>query len=408
MFSQGANSESEDEGCYVFWETKSILAPVSGSSDGLNRGSRSDAPSPSFGSTSHGTPKAKRTTSFASLPSPSGSTTSTARPLRLRKKRKALRRGSGAPEASSQPLDAHTLRMVSQLAMKVNARAAGLISPVVTRGEEAAVTPSAAGKGKGKELDVATEEKPARVALRPVTNGSNTPLRSPPARSPQTLLTLSTTSTKSSLSKSSLSSSATKPPLPPPPLPPLHRQTSASTVDEEDEDSYFEEGDSFDFALSQLDESVITASPPVEVKSETKITPAPKPAISAAPRQSAARLRPIAPIRSSPRLARQLTKVNGDAHPPGPVGLPRTSFCPTRAAPPSRTVTTTPALRPAPPRAPSTRHSATPSSSQSGSNVRTRGTLSAAKQREMEELARKEVEALEALGGAGEWSDEDF
>ncbi|GAA5886258.1 hypothetical protein JCM6882_001583 [Rhodosporidiobolus microsporus] len=401
MFSTETPSDSEEEGCYVFWETKSILAPVPGSSSGPSRASRSDAPSPSLGCTSTGTPKAKRTTSLASLPSPSGSTSLTARPLRQRKKRKALGRRDGAQQASSQPLDAHTLRMVSQLAMKVNARAAGLASPVVTRSAVAAATPSADAKGKGKEVEERTSERPAREPLRPSTSGSNTPLRRPPARSPQNLLTLSTASTKSSLSKSSDPSSVSKLSLPIPPPPPLLRTTSTTTLEEEDEDSYFDEGDSFEIALSQLDESLVTASPPLVSlpAAEAPVKPPPKPA---AFKPAAARLPSIAPVRSSPRLARQAAASERTS---ATAAASRTTSTRLHLAAP----TAAPPPRPAPPpRAPSLRPPVPPSSSQSASNVKTRGTLSAAKQREMEELARREVEALEALGGAGEWSDEDF
>lgn len=156
---------SEDEGCYVFWETKSILASTAsapaqtGTSSPRPRASqRSGAPSPSLGVTSNGTPKPKRTTTVASLPSPSGSTSgATNRPARLRKRRKALDRRKGGSDSSSQPLDARTLQMVSQLAMKVNARAAGLTSPAMPRQSVKASEESeslASPKGKGKEREV--------------------------------------------------------------------------------------------------------------------------------------------------------------------------------------------------------------------------------------------------------------
>lgn len=163
MYGGSASDESEDEGCYVFWDTPSILppaprptAPLAVPSPPRRTSQRSGAPSPSLGGlagAAAGTPKPKRTTAVAALPSPSGSATgskATSRPLRQRKRLKGLRRGTS--EASSQPLDARALQMVSQLAMKVNARTASMSSPALsqaTTGDEAVPE----GKGKGKAVN---------------------------------------------------------------------------------------------------------------------------------------------------------------------------------------------------------------------------------------------------------------
>ncbi|BGP10815.1 hypothetical protein JCM10049v2_006708 [Rhodotorula toruloides] len=379
-----SDHESEEEGCYVFWETKSILASTAsapaqpGSSSPRPRASqRSGAPSPSLGVTSNGTPEPKRTTTLASLPSPSGSTSGTTeRPARLRKRRKALDRRKGGTDSSSQPLDARTLQMVSQLAMKVNARAAGLSSPAVPRQAVKAsegLDSLASPKGKGKAREVLPVK---REPLRPSPNtnaltGTTSPLRRTPARASRSVQgTLGMSASKVSATKSSPRRTAK--PLPTvaiqhqsPAVVPA--QQDSLTNDADDEESFFDDlDDTFELALSQLDETAVAPTPPSSLGASSR-----KPALPI-----------LAPTLASKPDSSRL------------------------APPPAR-----PIARPAPPP-----RNASDSSSTSSSKIVLRTsrtftrTMSAEAQREMEELAKRELEAIaDAFGADGSgWSDEDF
>ncbi|GAA6010415.1 hypothetical protein JCM10207_001293 [Rhodosporidiobolus poonsookiae] len=386
-------SDSEDEGCFVFWQTDTILPPApphtASSSSAPSKSQRSGAPSPSLGCTSTGTPKPKRTTSLASLPSPSASTVSTVRPLRQRKKRKPLDRRNAAPDPSSQPLDAETLRMVSQLAKKVNARAAGIVSPVVTRARQPAVVEVEEGKGKGKAAE-GDSPQVLRQALRPSPHTTaNTPLRRSADRSPRSLLSYSTTSTKPSLSRPSPQPKAPRPPPPPPPaLVRASSSTTASALDDDDESYFDDENDAaFELALSQLDESITTVctSQPVPAAVEDLAppkparAPAPAPARPAAPpRVAVARLAPTPPSRSSPRLAQRI--------------LPRSLTSSTAASKPAPPASRAPSRPPAPPPALLTRRSSSHTPAQHEA---------------LEALAQREAAALAELGDVDGWSDDD-
>ncbi|GAA5968484.1 hypothetical protein JCM11641_007652 [Rhodosporidiobolus odoratus] len=422
MFSDPSPSESEDEGCYVFWETKSILPPAPPAAKPASTSQRSGAPSPSLGTTLNGTPKPKRTTSLASLPSPSSSNSNVVRPLRQRKKRRPIGRNA---EPASQPLDAHTLRMVSQLAMKVNARAAGIASPTVTRSGQPVKMPSTVGKGKGKEVLSETVERTLRKPLQPSPNGSaNTPLRRQTARTPQTLLTASLTSTKAFLTKPSPLVKLSKVPavLVPPPL----ARTSSTIAIDDDEESYFDDFDdsAFELALSQLDETATVAtSPPVDsalpgaAKPAAVQPPPPPPAPRLPTVVPAAKVASHPPVRSSPRLARRTdTASMAPVARAGPTGS-RQPFRP----PPAPVARQPPANSPNPqPRAAPHPIPARPATSVPSAQVksnlvfRTSGaatrSMTAEKQKEMEELARREAEALVAdleLGDGAGWSDDD-
>ncbi|GJN93125.1 hypothetical protein Rhopal_006170-T1 [Rhodotorula paludigena] len=382
------DDEGDDQGCYVYWDTPSLFAPKQGSSTSAASTSsprrrpsqRSGAPSPSLGpqapAAASATPKPKRTTTAAALPSPSGSAAGgSTRALRQRKKRKPGRRGAAEP--SSQPLDARTLEMVSQLAMKVNARAAGIVSPAVGKtsstSREDRTAQGTKGKGKAANVEVAKREP-----LRPSPNanlasGSTTPFRRTPARAGRTAqTTLSLGASKPSLSRTSPSprkKSAPPPAAPPPParappaLPALAKTISTATISVEDEDSFFDDLDeSFELALSQLDESALVPTPP------SSLAPA------------AAAAAPSAPAAPSTR-------------PPAPAASRKASLA---AAPPC--------ARPAPPPA------GRPSSLILHTSRASQRALSPSKQRALEELAQKEVEALSAaalLGDEG-WSDDEF
>ncbi|GAA6043084.1 hypothetical protein JCM8097_008414 [Rhodosporidiobolus ruineniae] len=431
MFSPTASDSEEDEGCYVFWETPSILppaprAPSHAAAAAKTRSQRSDeAPSPSLGphhAQPNGTPKGpKRTSSAATLPSPSGSTLSipSARPVPALRQKKKRRNGTGGQEQpASQPLDARTLRMVSQLAMKVNAREAGVKSPAVARGTGR----TAVGDGKGKGRDgLEVTERTSREPLRPSLNRpADSPLRRPSSRSPQTLLTASSTSSKPSLTKpsplsatsskplSASSSSALRPPL-------LRGPSASTTVVDEDEDSYFDaDDDSFELALSQLDPDSLPL-PPAPLKAAAPPSRAPPAARLAAP---------SVPLRSSPRLARQAagggSSASRQAAPPPsrPAALPACrpaplASRPTSLAPSSRSSDLSRLSRPVPPKpVPAKPTSAAPSppAPRPALVLRTHSHPSSSQQerRELEALAKRELEALAADGGLGGWSDDEF
>lgn len=156
----------EEEAPYAYWETKSILelhgapppprveaATLAPLAPPRRPSQRSGAPSPSLAVTANGTPKLKRTTTNASLPSPSGSAilADDAKALRQQKRRKPTagkkRRAAAAqPEPSSEPFDAKTLEALSQLARKIQARATGHGSPALGRTRAASVAAASAGQ----------------------------------------------------------------------------------------------------------------------------------------------------------------------------------------------------------------------------------------------------------------------
>ncbi|BGP27103.1 proteophosphoglycan 5 [Rhodotorula toruloides] len=385
-----SDHESEEEGCYVFWETKSILAGTAsapaqpGTSSPRPRVSqRSGAPSPSLGVTSNGTPKPKRTTTVASLPSPSGSTSgATTRPARLQKRRKALDRRKGGSDSSSQPLDARTLQMVSQLAMKVNARAAGLSSPVVPRqpvkageGVEALASP----REKGKEREVAKREPLLPSTSTNALSGTTSPLRRTPARASRSVQGALGMSASKPVATKSSPRRATKPlppvaiqPQPPAVIPVPHTQPPAVvpvphdslTNDADDEESFFDDlDDTFELALSQLDETAVAPTPPSSLGAASRKPNAPKLAPLPAPQTASSHLAPPRPV-------------------PRPAPLPRN---PSRSSASSSKIV----LR--------------------TSRTFTR-TMSAEAHRQMEELAKRELEAIaDSIGADGSgWSDEDF
>ncbi|GAA5836881.1 hypothetical protein JCM9279_007688 [Rhodotorula babjevae] len=402
-----ASDDSEDEGCYVYWDTPSILppAPQSAPSPGPRRPSqRSGAPSPSFGTLAvAGTPKPKRTTTAAALPSPSGSTSGAkaTRALRQRKRLKGARRS--AAEASSQPLDARALQMVSQLALKVNARTASMASqaPPVSRARQASIGPEAAQGGKGKGRAVEQEPGVKREPLRPSptsnasapalsTSTSTTPLRRTPARAAraaQPALSLSATKTSAVHASPRPRKAAAVPTTaaPPPPRPALGKTLSSATVTTADEfDSFFDDGDdTFELALSQLDERAIVPTPP------SSAGPPPAPALVPAARAPHARVVKPVPAHSTSRA------------PPIQRAPPPVRVAAVAAPAPART-----AARPPPPPAPKPAARAPAPAL----FLRTSRASQGSAQKALVELAQREADALAAdLDlGAGGWSDEDF
>ncbi|GAA5950216.1 hypothetical protein JCM21900_003512 [Sporobolomyces salmonicolor] len=405
-------SESEEEGCYVYWETKPIL-PIPSPTTRERTSQRSGAPSPSLAVVSNGTPKPKRTTVAAALPSPSAPVSSQERAPRVRKKRKAFERRNTAQELPSLPMDARTLQMVSQLAMKVNARSQpGYNSPALLEKQSIAVTDS---KGKGKMVKGSL--RPPIEPLRPPPNGASssrttTPLRRPVAHSPQTLRL---SSTKPSLTKPSTlaSFSAVKPPSA---LPTFTRaptglsEPSVLPSADDDDDDYFDDlnDTSFELALSQFDEtaSINTAatSPAAGPASTIKRLPrAPEPKIKVAASPAPGDARRLAVHRAGP--AASLARAVPITRQPLALAAPAAAPCRTSTRP---LLTTSSACNPpyASPFAPS---SAKPHTDtvilRTGTTTRH---MSAEKQREMEELAKREIAELESLEGAGDWSDDSF
>ncbi|KAK4329862.1 Proteophosphoglycan 5 [Rhodotorula toruloides] len=177
-----------------------------------------------------------------------------------------------------------------------------------------------------------------------------------------------------SASKASASKSfarrATKPlptialqPQPPTPVPVQH---DSLTNDADDEESFFDDlDDTFELALSQLDETAVAPTPPSSLGAASR-----KPALPGS----------IAPLTSKPNSS--------------------------HLAPP--------AARPIPRPAPPARNASDSSTSSSKIVLRTSRTftrtMSAEAQREMEELAKRELEAIaDSFGADGSgWSDEDF
>lgn len=166
----------EEEAPYAYWETKSILelhgAPPPPRVEAATLAplpprrpsQRSGAPSPSLAVTANGTPKLKRTTTNASLPSPSGSgiLNDDAKALRQQKKRRKATAGkkrraaaTAQPEPSSEPFDAKTLEALSQLAKRIHARATGHGSPALSRTRASSVAVAAADAGQASAANVA-------------------------------------------------------------------------------------------------------------------------------------------------------------------------------------------------------------------------------------------------------------
>lgn len=144
-------------------------------------------------------------------------------------------------------------------------------------------------------------------------------------------------------------------------------QQDSLTNDADDEESFFDDlDDTFELALSQLDETAVAPTPPSSLGASSR-----KPALPI-----------LAPTLASKPDSSRL------------------------APPPAR-----PIARPAPPP-----RNASDSSSTSSSKIVLRTsrtftrTMSAEAQREMEELAKRELEAIaDAFGADGSgWSDEDF
>ncbi|GAA6046649.1 hypothetical protein JCM3770_003096 [Rhodotorula araucariae] len=321
MYGACACDESEDEGCYVYWDTPALVPPAAAPAPSPRRPSqRSGAPSPSLGTSATGTPKPKRTTTAAALPSPTASTTSTvnARALRQRKRLKGGRRG--AQEPASQPLDARTLQMVSQLAMKVNARTASMSSPAPPRARHESPSGVAGLEGKGKGR--AVEEEPAirREPLRPsptnnVPATSTTPLRRTPARAARAAQ--STLSLPKSKATAARASPATVNKAPPPTVPnpacaapllrpQLSKTASSTTITTGDEfDSFFDDADdTFELALSQMDESALNPTPP------SSLAPPP---YAAHPPPAVKNFRPAATARAPPALIVHTSRVSQGA-----------------------------------------------------------------------------------------------
>lgn len=150
-------SESEPEEEYgVYWKTDSILAHES-------------LPSNPIASTSalpiNKTPNSKRTTTIASLPSPSASVAATedgpapVRALRDRKKPRAVRAKAGAKASSASPvtIDQSTLLAIGRLEKRLSARRPTNAGASGAEGRGTKAGPAgtglvAVGKGKQKEL----------------------------------------------------------------------------------------------------------------------------------------------------------------------------------------------------------------------------------------------------------------
>ncbi|TKA52357.1 hypothetical protein B0A53_04826 [Rhodotorula sp. CCFEE 5036] len=435
----------EEEAPYAYWETKSILelhgapppprveaATLAPLAPPRRPSQRSGAPSPSLAVTANGTPKLKRTTTNASLPSPSGSAilADDAKALRQKKRRKPTagkkRRAAAAqPEPSSEPFDAKTLEALSQLARKIQARATGHGSPALGRTRAASVAAaSAAGHASAAPVPKPTTRSPLRqatITIDPPDRVATTPLRQTPARAArtkpagQTLLNLSATKAgrtrnspsagvgKSPAAKSATASPARRPPPPSPPVPAAVKPAAITPIKplpvskvEEEEEDYFDDDDfSFEAALSQLDvDSLLPNGPPpaAPVPSTSQLSDTLKDDSPAAgggvvvvapmPRTSST-TRPVSVPPPGFAAAKSASTINSTSKPlkpaTGQINRPiaPVGIKPSKGVPLVRTTT-------------------------SGSKLKSAAELSA-----LQELARKEIAALAELDGVDLFGDDD-
>ncbi|GAA5863142.1 hypothetical protein JCM3774_001435 [Rhodotorula dairenensis] len=299
----------EDEAPYAYWETKSVLelhgAPRLAAPP-RRPSQRSTAPSPSLAVTANGTPKLKRTTTNASLPSPSASGADLrdeAKALRQKKRRRAAagKKRWAAPEPSAEPFDAETLEVLNQLAKKIQARSAGNGSPALgrTRASSLATASGATNSTARSPLRRATATSTADIA-------TTTPLRHTPARTArqqqqpaaaaaQTLLNLSATKATRARSiakpPSASATAGSRSPSTTATLLPTAVNASTDIPDRpvavaskkkqvEAEEDYFDDDDcSFEAALSQLDVTHLVPTPsPQQPTVIAAAVPAPVPA----------------------------------------------------------------------------------------------------------------------------------
>ncbi|POY75954.1 hypothetical protein BMF94_1038 [Rhodotorula taiwanensis] len=348
--------DERDRGCYVVWKSTSVLEayPALVAPPPQPVLHRSGAPEPSLATGT--TPRTKRTTTNAALPSPtavlvddsespegppgastSASASSSSRQAKKRRNMSSRRAAVAARQAmataAAEPLDARTLEMVSQLGKKLQARTAAATTPRQPS-TGLRVTPSASGgtssvsgrrdpSNTGPPTRSGSAVAPARSPLRQSmlsTNAStaqgSTPLRQTPARmARQQQQTLSLSATKANLFATAKTGSSSRskasvvipdpkahsPEVLVPPTPTYRSTTLASAAGNqtrigtvqpsrpavaiEDDVDYFEGDESFELALSQLDERLLVPSPPAAP------APAPPPQSKAGPASAS---RPLA------------------------------------------------------------------------------------------------------------------
>ncbi|GAA5984569.1 hypothetical protein JCM10908_003404 [Rhodotorula pacifica] len=457
MLADSDLSDEEEQAPYAYWETKSILelhgAPPPPRSDGAaglapppparRSSQRSGAPSPSLAVTANGTPKIKRTTTNASLPSPSGSGNLLAAPedakaLRQKKRRKAAagkRRAAAAqPEPSGEPFDAKTLEVLSQLAKKMQARAAGNGSPALGRTRAASVAAGSMSKA-AQPVKEATGSPVRQATTTNLPAAVTTPLRRTPARTArqqpvQTLLNLSATkagqarnSPRGSIRKQTPAPVAVSSPVrgavPPPaaiaqardvPQPEAPYVGMKKKAEEKEEDNYFDDEDDFAFeaALSQLDVDSLQPTPPPPPPAlapalALATSPATTLQLTETLRADSYDHKPSTTKRAAPILqkAQSMPAAAGSTRSTtASVPPPRSNVCRTTSAPPPlpRVVKLPPAVVSKPPPPPPCSKTARPGGPTP---------LSAVERSALEELARKEVAALADLDGVDLWDDED-
>lgn len=141
-----SDEDNEDDEIRVIWKTGPTQKP---------RSRPPPRPSTSIDSPQldcNSTPKPKRSTTTAGLPSPSAPLSSSDRPHRVTKQQKKKKRACFASKKQEVPMDASTLQLVSQLAMKVQAR----LQP----GYE---TPLASTSGRRKEVESSSSRRKGKV-----------------------------------------------------------------------------------------------------------------------------------------------------------------------------------------------------------------------------------------------------
>lgn len=118
--SRSDEDNEDDDEIRVIWKTGPTQRP-------RTRPPAPPQPRPSTSTDSprtdcNSTPKPKRSTTLAGFPSPSAISSSSERPQRVAKQKKTKRRACFASKKQEVPMDASTLQLVSQLAMKMQAR----------------------------------------------------------------------------------------------------------------------------------------------------------------------------------------------------------------------------------------------------------------------------------------------
>ncbi|KAM0786872.1 hypothetical protein ACM66B_002297 [Microbotryomycetes sp. NB124-2] len=257
---------------------------------------------------------AKRTTNAAELPSPSAATD--AKPLRARKQRRSSARHSGA----ASPLDANTLRLVGELAKRLNENKSRS-----TQQQQQQHTPQSALRPKSvnSPASVSTSMAAAAAGSCKVTRSSHlrathlpTPTSMPRGNVASNLSLLASkpnlqggspvksTRSRSLTSNTSSSTAATS--------------VSTKATDEPDEfDALLNADDetSFELALTQFDERQVAKSAPAAVVNR-------KPALAPRPAPPQPALTGPVLARASPRLASRSMKTH-TAQPVGPTSYPK-------------------------------------------------------------------------------------